>query len=119
MVSAYKNVKFNPKSGSIKGKEKFDNDKYWIDFSAELKLFSIDKAMDYPGPSFKRMAKLADGFGAPGYFPSGWDWSAVRDSSPEAIDAMFKIAQEVLAGKLDDLKRLGLPEKLIQAMTKK
>lgn len=34
---------------------------------------------------------LSDGYGEPGYIPSqGYDWSGIRDSSDEAIDAMYE-----------------------------
>lgn len=36
---------------------------------------------------------LQDGYGEPGYTPEqGWDWSGIRDSSTEAIEAMFEAA---------------------------
>lgn len=36
---------------------------------------------------------LQDGYGVVGYTPEqGWDWSGIRDSSIEAIEAMFEAA---------------------------
>lgn len=33
----------------------------------------------------------SDGYGEPGYVPEqGYDWSGIRDSSPAAVDAMWK-----------------------------
>lgn len=35
---------------------------------------------------------LSDGYGEPGYVPEqGYDWSGIRDSSTEAIEAMFDV----------------------------
>lgn len=36
----------------------------------------------------------SDGYGEPGYVPAqGYDWSGIRDSSPEAIDAMYEVIE--------------------------
>jgi hypothetical protein len=34
---------------------------------------------------------LSDGYGSPGFIPEqGYDWSGIRDSSVEAVEAMFR-----------------------------
>jgi hypothetical protein len=39
----------------------------------------------------------SDGYGEPGYIPcQGYDWSGIRDSSPEAIDAMHAVALRII-----------------------
>lgn len=39
--------------------------------------------------AFAVIWSLQDGYGEPGYLPpQGYDWSGIRDSSPEAIDLM-------------------------------
>ena len=38
---------------------------------------------------------LQDGYGQPGHTPEqGWDWSGIRDSSPEAKVAMIKVVEK-------------------------
>jgi hypothetical protein len=40
---------------------------------------------------------LSDGYGEPGYIPEqGYDWSGIRDSTPEAISAMAEVARDWL-----------------------
>lgn len=39
---------------------------------------------------------LSDGYGLPGYVPpQGHDWSGVRDSSDEALEAMYYVAKRL------------------------
>mgnify|MGYP001593109546 CR=1 FL=1 len=41
---------------------------------------------------------LQDGYGMPGYDPpQGWDWSGIRDSSPEAVKNMADAIRAILA----------------------
>lgn len=45
------------------------------------------------GEQAEAIWSLQDGYGEPGYTPEqGWDWSGIRDSSTEAIEAMFEAA---------------------------
>lgn len=45
------------------------------------------------GEQAQAIWSLQDGYGEPGYTPEqGWDWSGIRDSSTEAIEAMFEAA---------------------------
>jgi hypothetical protein len=48
---------------------------------------------DPSAKSLIRIMRLADGYGAPGFFPSGYDWSGIRDSSQEAIEVMYAATQ--------------------------
>lgn len=53
-------------------------------------------------PQFDAIWALSDGYGEPGFVPEqGYDWSAIRDSSVEAIDAMYAAAQSVPEGSHD------------------
>lgn len=61
-------------------------------FSAEFPRFLIHEAWAR-GADFEA---LADGFGV-GNGTHG-DWSAIRDSTPEAINAMFEVALNILFG---------------------
>lgn len=41
-------------------------------------------------PRFQRVWALSDGYGEPGEVPvQGYDWSGIRDSSVEAVEAMY------------------------------
>jgi exonuclease VII small subunit len=45
----------------------------------------------------KAVWALQDGYGKPGYTPAqGWDWSGIRDSSPEAFRSMAVVITAVL-----------------------
>lgn len=35
----------------------------------------------------------ADGYGEPGFFPAGYDWSGIRDSTVESVEAMYAVTQ--------------------------
>lgn len=38
----------------------------------------------------RRIWNKSDGYGAPGFVPpQGYDWSGIRDSSPQGVEAMF------------------------------
>lgn len=44
---------------------------------------------DPSGNNLVRIMRLADGYGEPGFFPGGYDWSGIRDSSQESVEAMY------------------------------
>lgn len=44
---------------------------------------------DPTGQNLIRIMQLADGYGEPGFFPGGYDWSGIRDSSQEAVEDMY------------------------------
>ena len=70
----------------------FSGARYGTPFSANFSLFLISQARDR-GCEFE---DLADGFG-PGAGTHG-DWSAIRDSSQEAVDRMLERSLNVLFG---------------------
>ena len=119
MNPMYRELKFDAATGKISGLTNLgvaDEAKY--NFSACLTLFAISLAMDLSGGhSIGRFMSLADGYGAPGYFPGGYDWSGFRDSSPAAIAKMFELAKETLRDKVAKLAEIGLPADLIAAVT--
>jgi len=82
--------------GSLSG----EHDRYgsWVRFSAHPKLLHIHEALraypDLHGPIWD----VQDGYGVAGCTPpQGWDWSGIRDSSEEALDAMYAIVLEHLS----------------------
>jgi hypothetical protein len=81
---------------------------HWTRFVARVDLLRIDWACEYED-AIDRIWDLQDGYGVPGYEPpQGWDWSGIRDSSPEAIAQMDAVASEFVSD--DDMaKALGLP----------
>lgn len=66
----------------------------WICFSGILPLMRIGVACDLPG-GLRKIMKLADGYGAPGLFPGGYDWSGIRDSTPDSMARMDAVAKEM------------------------
>lgn len=82
-------------------------------FSAGLRLMAVDLALELKGPpAFEPIMALADGYGEPGAFPGGYDWSGIRDSSEEAKEAMFAKARELLQDCYGELTAMGLPHLL-------
>lgn len=79
----------------IQGKEEFKylQDREPINFSADLRLATIH-AVNY---GRRAIWSLASGFGK-GVRGSEveWDWSHIRDSKDEEVDAMFEVAKEML-----------------------
>jgi len=65
----------------------------WYNFRAHLPLMFIQHAISDP-KALKAVMALADGYGSPGFFPSGYDWSGIRDSTEEAHAAMFETAKK-------------------------
>ncbi len=82
----FTNIVLTSDSSGFKGQ---DGD---IRFSANLHMFLIHEAWA-KGADYEA---LADGFG-PGEGTHG-DWSAIRDSTPVAIGAMFEVALNTLFG---------------------
>jgi hypothetical protein len=65
----------------------------WCGFSANLPLMFIRHVIDTQPKSLRAVMASANGFGAMGYFPGGYDWSGIRDSTKASQDSMFKVAQ--------------------------
>jgi hypothetical protein len=65
-------------------------------------LVEIDRVWRDPATSdalSERLWSLQGGYGIPGFMPAqGYDWSGIRDSSDEAIKAMYAAIQEWVAG---------------------
>lgn len=67
----------------------------WIAFSGRPDLMKIRVAFHHgPARVWRQIWALSDGYGEPGYIPpQGYDWSGIRDSSPEAIKEMAMVAE--------------------------
>lgn len=70
------------------------NDFGWVQFSGRPDLMKIAHAWETaPTEVAMRIWAASDGYGEPGTIPAqGYDWSGIRDSSPEAIARMERIA---------------------------
>lgn len=115
MDTTYSNVTFDVVTCKIDGEEKWKHFPPHL-FSATLTLFSIRLCMDIKPETLGEFMEIADGYGAAGFFPGGYDWSGIRDSSPQAVLDMFHLAQSRLADSAEQLKRAGLPDHLVYAI---
>jgi hypothetical protein len=88
-----------------------------VKFSASPDLMAVSLAMELDGSSITLFMRLADGYGTPGYFPGGYDWSGIRDSTPAAIERMFIAAKKILNPHKGQLVEMGLPGKLVKDLT--
>lgn len=81
----------------FEGESSFDGER-WHRFSSWMPLHVIHRvfgASDMPEEASYRIYDLSDGYGEQGYVPpQGYDWSGIRDSSPEAIQQMLAVALE-------------------------
>lgn len=68
----------------------------WMKFSGTKALLTISYCMNLQPKTITRFMQLADGYGEPGFFPAGYDWSGIRDSSAAARAAMYKLAIKLL-----------------------
>lgn len=101
--------------GTLLGKRAWREGAAPVSFQAPLSLMWIDVASETAAAD--DIWDLQDGYGEPGYTPDqGWDWSGIRDSTPEATVRMLAIARravpaEVLAQILgcdaEDLERIA------------
>lgn len=92
----------------IEGWYSYDDEAARTAFSANWSLFRIDEASGRSDEAARRIWDLQDGYGEPGYTPEqGWDWSGIRDSSPEAVVAMDAVAAEYVSD-ADMERMLGL-----------
>jgi hypothetical protein len=67
----------------------------WTRFSAVKNLFRIQLAISRSDEAFERIWATQDGYGVAGFTPvQDYDWSGIRDSSDEAVEAMDTIAKE-------------------------
>lgn len=68
----------------------------WMRFSANRELLQISEAMERHEGLYELVWLLQDGYGEPGFTPpQGWDWSGIRDSSPDAIRSMVDLVSGV------------------------
>lgn len=85
--------------------ETFEGEEYrpsigmWVRFKANLKLYVISLAVrgeNLPKGIARQIWEMQDGM--PGVPPEEceWDWSAIRDSSQEAIDEMYAVASQYI-----------------------
>jgi hypothetical protein len=112
-MNKYANVVYNPKTGHIEGLENNGSGQPTDRFSAIISLFAIRLAMDVEPKSIGLFMSIADGYGSPGFFPGGYDWSGIRDSSDQAIDKMFERARQILFLRRLMLAEIGLPRPLL------
>lgn len=96
-MTEYRNVTVE-EDGVIRGQQTLGRGDRWVSFSADADLLHIREALDrFPDELGEVIWSLQDGYGEPGYTPvQGWDWSGIRDSSPEAIQAMVTEAKRFL-----------------------
>jgi hypothetical protein len=81
---------------TVKGEQRWLGGR-WMMFSADWRLAKIHFACDDPTAA-ARIWGQQDGYGEVGVTPEqGWDWSGIRDSSPEALDRMYAIATEFIS----------------------
>lgn len=93
----------------VGGEQSYDGGKSWHRFSAWLPLLRIDMAMAN-ARAFDAIWALQDGYGEAGYEPAqGYDWSGIRDSSPEAVAAMERVAKQYVPDEVL-FTRLGLSQ---------
>ena len=95
-MKPYRNIKKT--KGLLDGQ--YHNGKDWVNFSGVLSLMKIGACMEeLPNTAacMFQFMKLADGYGSPGFFPSGYDWSGIRDSSVEATKLMEVLADVLWA----------------------
>lgn len=119
MARQYRDVTVDG-DGVIVGQRTLGRPDSWIKFSANRELLHISEALErypdelggYDGPIWR----LQDGYGEPGFIPcQGWDWSGIRDSSPEAIQAMYQAAREYMTdAELDEMLGLVIGEARIK-----
>lgn len=97
----YRNLSYDPATGRIEGErsnEWFDGDS-WFMFRATRNLFLIDEAIRLYPNQLQNFMSMADGYGEPGNFPGGYDWSGIRDSSAQAKVQMMNFAEVLLKGR--------------------
>jgi hypothetical protein len=115
----YFDVKFDGKvitGKSNMGSKAFEKDP--VLFSSSPSLMAIRLAMDFEPKSITKFMSIADGYGEPGLFPGGYDWSGIRDSSPTAVTSMFGTAKRILKNYRANLTEMGLPPLVVDALTK-
>ena len=108
-MKTYRNITVDDDNGTMAGQYSRDGGRTWHNFRARWELEWIDLAIDRGGREVAQAIwDRQDGYGEAGYTPpQGFDWSGIRDSSDDAIDAMVEIASGVVS-RADFLTALGL-----------
>jgi hypothetical protein len=98
-VVDYENGKRQEKKVHLSGRP------WWQKFIANRTLLHISLAMEKSPKAMNEIWALQDGYGRAGYTPvQGYDWSGIRDSSPEAHKAMYEVAKKWLShSELDNI----------------
>jgi hypothetical protein len=85
-----------------------------VRFSSSPNLFLVTLAMDLKPDTLHQFMAMADGYGQRGFFPDGYDWSGIRDSSQEARVEMGNLARRMLMRHADPkFLAMGLPQEMI------
>jgi hypothetical protein len=114
----YANVEYDPHAQRVTGMtNRGQGDKIDKAFSASPNLLAVELALEIDGGSITTFMRFADGYGTAGYFPMGYDWSGIRDSTPGARSRMFAEAKKILAPHGARLLAMGLPEQLVKDIT--
>ncbi len=93
----YRNVVFDDPN-NFHGEYSHDGSERWVNFGATMSLHHIHAACDRSEEATDRIWDTQDGYGIAGFTPEqGWDWSGIRDSSDEAVAAMWEIAREYVS----------------------
>jgi hypothetical protein len=96
-----KDLKYNKEENHFE----WQDERLGIKCSGILELMVIKKALDSK-KAFRAIWNLQNGYGIAGFTPpQGYDWSGIRDSSPEAIHKMYLAA-------VKDNEALNLAQKL-------
>ena len=119
MKSKYANVKYDRCTGEIEGDTNMGIGNAMYKFSAGVKLLAVNLAMEVEPQTIVQFMSLADGYGEAGLFPSGYDWSGIRDSSDMSKILMAELAQRILAPYTKTLTAIGLPAALVADLTDK
>lgn len=93
--------------GTLLGRRQWTGSSTAVPFESSLRMMWIDIASDTDAAD--DIWDLQDGYGEPGYTPEqGWDWSGIRDSTPEAKTRMLAVARRAVPA--EQLARiLGCP----------
>ena len=114
-MRTYRNVKFDPRKLTIEGEQTIGRS--FCKFSACIELMAISLAMEVLPRSISTFMSFADGYGEPGCFPGGYDWSGIRDSSKPAVKKMFFAARHILDNHKPVLFKMGLPKNLVAVLS--
>jgi hypothetical protein len=95
----YRNI--NIEGDKISGEESFHG-KDWYNFRASNSLLTIFAAIGLNNQAATQIWQLQDGM--PGLDIKDFDWSAIRDSSPEVINKMYQVAIKYVQPAIEALK---------------